>query len=83
MAAPSVRYRVALDLTPETFDLAHELVRSVRVSGRNPFGQALDVELVLRLAVSLGLTELAKMMEEPAPEPVSTTRGRVAAPSHR
>jgi hypothetical protein len=63
MAAPPVRYRVALDLTPEEYAEASLIVQRIRRSRINPYGQAFDLAAVLHLALASGLYELASALE--------------------
>jgi hypothetical protein len=63
MAGPPVRYRVAIDLTPEQYVLAHALVQQARTLRYSPAG-TFDLDGVLRFSLSLGFSELAKLMDE-------------------
>jgi len=63
MAGPPVRYRVAIDLTPEQYDQVHALVQRARKARFSPAG-TFDLDGVLRFSFSLGLSELAKLMDQ-------------------
>lgn len=64
MASPPVRYRVALDLTPEEYAEASLLVQRVHRAGLNRHGAPFNLAAVLHLALSAGLYELAVAVEK-------------------
>jgi hypothetical protein len=63
MPSAPIRYRVALNLTPEEYVEARPLVQRLRRSGANPHGSAFNLTVVLHLALASGLYDLAARAE--------------------